>query len=281
MTGLVTAIYDIGCACGAVGAFIFGERIGRKKSVMLAQVISTSAAYSTQPRLIGLSHCWSDNTNRFVQLCSDVRAPYDLVDYKLTQTKDGVPRYCWVRSWAFYSRSPHSRSGDVTASKPRRPSSYPIRFDYRWCCACVLGVLCYTECPELDAMAFPCKTACTAICESKCLRSFQIACQVIFSITILVLCPFLPESPRWLAQRGELDNARKTISRLINKPEDHSAVKGQLNEILEAIRLETAESEPTWYEVFSNSTPSRNLHRVLLGVGPFMYNQWSGINSLC
>ncbi|KAI7700425.1 hypothetical protein KC353_g15892, partial [Hortaea werneckii] len=31
-TGLVTGVYDIGCAIGAVGAFFFGERIGRKKS---------------------------------------------------------------------------------------------------------------------------------------------------------------------------------------------------------------------------------------------------------
>jgi MFS family permease len=39
MTGLVTAIYDIGCAFGAIGAFVFGERLGRKRSIILAQVI--------------------------------------------------------------------------------------------------------------------------------------------------------------------------------------------------------------------------------------------------
>ena len=31
MTGLVTAIYDIGCALGAVVAFLYGEKIGRKR----------------------------------------------------------------------------------------------------------------------------------------------------------------------------------------------------------------------------------------------------------
>jgi MFS family permease len=41
MTGLVTAIYDIGCAVGAVCAFIFGERLGRKRSIIVAQVIGT------------------------------------------------------------------------------------------------------------------------------------------------------------------------------------------------------------------------------------------------
>jgi MFS family permease len=41
MTGLVTAIYDIGCALGAVGAFVFGEQLGRKRSIILAQIIGT------------------------------------------------------------------------------------------------------------------------------------------------------------------------------------------------------------------------------------------------
>lgn len=37
--GLVTAIYDIGCAIGAVVAFVFGEKIGRKKSILVANAI--------------------------------------------------------------------------------------------------------------------------------------------------------------------------------------------------------------------------------------------------
>lgn len=39
MTGLVTAIYDIGCALGAVVAFVYGEKIGRKRSIILANLI--------------------------------------------------------------------------------------------------------------------------------------------------------------------------------------------------------------------------------------------------
>ena len=39
MSGLVTAIYDIGCALGAVVAFVYGEKIGRKNSVILANII--------------------------------------------------------------------------------------------------------------------------------------------------------------------------------------------------------------------------------------------------
>ena len=39
LTGLVTAVYDIGCALGAVAAFLFGEQIGRKKSIIIANCI--------------------------------------------------------------------------------------------------------------------------------------------------------------------------------------------------------------------------------------------------
>lgn len=39
MSGLVTAIYDIGCALGAVVAFVFGEQLGRKRSILLANLI--------------------------------------------------------------------------------------------------------------------------------------------------------------------------------------------------------------------------------------------------
>jgi MFS family permease len=39
LTGLVTAIYDIGCALGAVAAFLFGEQIGRKRSIIYANII--------------------------------------------------------------------------------------------------------------------------------------------------------------------------------------------------------------------------------------------------
>lgn len=39
MTGLVTAVYDIGCALGAVSAFFFGDIVGRKRSIQIANII--------------------------------------------------------------------------------------------------------------------------------------------------------------------------------------------------------------------------------------------------
>lgn len=47
MSGLVTAIYDIGCALDAVAAFIWGEKIGRKNSIIAANLVVVGAAIQT------------------------------------------------------------------------------------------------------------------------------------------------------------------------------------------------------------------------------------------
>jgi hypothetical protein len=64
--------------------------------------------------------------------------------------------------------------------------------------------------------------------------------------------------------------AKSVISRLLDKPLDDDEVVGQLQEILSAIEAESNEDEPSWGEVFSNATKTRNLHRVVLGMGPYM-----------
>lgn len=121
----------------------------------------------------------------------------------------------------------------------------------------------------------------TLSAESSMQWRFPVACQILFSLLVLLLCPWLVETPRWLAHKGQVDEARAVISRLLDRGEDDEEVRGQLSEILEGIAAEESEGEPTWREVFSNMNNTRNLHRVLLGMGPYMFNQWSGINSVC
>lgn len=55
----VTAIYDIGCFFGAIIAFTFGERLGRKKSILLGTVIMSvgtilqSSSFSLPQMFVG------------------------------------------------------------------------------------------------------------------------------------------------------------------------------------------------------------------------------------
>ena len=91
---------------------------------------------------------------------------------------------------------------------------------------------------------------------------------MLFSGLVLVCCPFICETPRWLAKHGRRDEARHVLARLLDKPDDDPSVKGQLNEILEIIQAEDEMGEPSWGEVFSNGTKTRNLQRVVLGMAP-------------
>jgi hypothetical protein len=91
--------------------------------------------------------------------------------------------------------------------------------------------------------------------------------QILFAILILALCPFLPETPRWLAKHDRVPEARTVLARLLDQPEDHPEVEAQLGEILTNIKMEDTGKEPSWTETFTNRSRTRNLQRVLIGMG--------------
>lgn len=57
--GTVTALYDVGCFFGAVAAFSIGERLGRKKSILVGTTVMSIgailqiSAYSTAQMIVG------------------------------------------------------------------------------------------------------------------------------------------------------------------------------------------------------------------------------------
>ena len=59
LIGTVTAIYDVGCFFGAIAAFSLGERLGRKKTILLGTTIMSVgailqiAAFSTAQMIVG------------------------------------------------------------------------------------------------------------------------------------------------------------------------------------------------------------------------------------
>jgi MFS family permease len=59
MLSIVTAIYDIGCFFGAILAFSIGERLGRKKTIMIGTTIMAVGAalqvssYSVPHMIVG------------------------------------------------------------------------------------------------------------------------------------------------------------------------------------------------------------------------------------
>ncbi|KAF2230698.1 general substrate transporter [Viridothelium virens] len=59
LVGTVTALYDVGCFFGAIGAFVIGDYLGRKKTILLGTTIMSIgailqiAAFSTAQMIVG------------------------------------------------------------------------------------------------------------------------------------------------------------------------------------------------------------------------------------
>ncbi|RTE78956.1 hypothetical protein BHE90_006565 [Fusarium euwallaceae] len=231
MSGLVTAIYDVGCAFGAVSAFLFGERIGRKRSIIYANIIVIigaiiqAASYSYAQMFVA-------------RIIAGIGIGLSTVAVPILQSET-LPA--------------HNRGSLLVVQSALIVVGISIA---SWVC---LGTL---------------------YAESSMQWRFPIACQILFSFIVLVLCLWLPESPRWMAKTGNVEEARNLISRVLDKPLDSEEVESQLSEILKFLALEEEAGEAAWHEIFRNNTKSRNLQRVLLGMGPYLMNQWSGINSL-
>ncbi|KAL8857570.1 MAG: hypothetical protein Q9178_005898 [Gyalolechia marmorata] len=110
---------------------------------------------------------------------------------------------------------------------------------------------------------------------------WPIAFQGFFLVIILIVLPFLPESPRWLCQHDRVEEATVVFAALEGKTAtvNDAKVIRERDMVLASINLERELGEASWAEVFTEGK-NRNISRVLLGAGPYMFNQWSGINSL-
>jgi len=87
------------------------------------------------------------------------------------------------------------------------------------------------------------------------------ALQLVFSLLTIFFVVFLPESPRWLASRDRVSDARDVLYLLEGKSTD-PIVRGkaadlELERILEAIRIERAAGTSSFKDCFRNGDQVR------------------------
>ena len=104
---------------------------------------------------------------------------------------------------------------------------------------------------------------------------FPLLFQCVFAVYILVLTPWLPDTPRWLMRHDENEErGLLVLSALRGLDQSHEIVQKEKNEIMEAIVIESNE-EGTWGDLFRNNGIAAN-KRFYLALGIQFMQQMSG-----
>ncbi|KAM3459987.1 hypothetical protein MY5147_002945 [Beauveria neobassiana] len=106
---------------------------------------------------------------------------------------------------------------------------------------------------------------------------FPIAFQSFFTLIVMWGLMYLPESPRWLAMHGRMDEAAAVTGRLLGKPIDHVETRQEMQTIIDGIEAQGAQGKFNNKELLTGG-PSQNLRRTLIGVAAQFGQQICGIN---
>jgi len=105
-----------------------------------------------------------------------------------------------------------------------------------------------------------------------------VAMQLVFVGLMMLIIPFMKESPRWLASKGRNAEALKNLAWVRLRPEDDYRVQSELAEIVAAVDAEKeAMAGASWTkEVTKKGKPKRFIIAIVM----FICQQWSGQNSI-
>lgn len=222
--GLIVGLYDLGCLLGSLGAFVFAERLGRKRSIYIgAWWVIVGAILQTTAKVV----------------------PHLIVARIVTGVGVGVMTAV-VPTWqAEVSRS-KNRGAMITIEAANIIFGFVVSNWVTFGASYAKGAFQWV---------------------------FPIALQTVFALYLLIVGPFLVESPRWIAHHRSVEEAAGVISRLLDLPEEHEEVVKVREEIRAALR---EEEKGSLSDIFKNGG-EQNLRRMLLGVGALYMQQMSGI----
>lgn len=98
--------------------------------------------------------------------------------------------------------------------------------------------------------------------------------QCIPAFLLAVIMMFMPESPRWLAEKGLNEQTLYTIAKLRSSSVNDHAVTDEYQEIMDGVEFERTIGNGSWSELFQKGL--RN--RVAITCTLQFFQQWTGIN---
>lgn len=101
---------------------------------------------------------------------------------------------------------------------------------------------------------------------------------MVFAIGVICLVFALPESPRWLFNHGQQDEAIAVLCAVYDKPETDEYIIAERDSILNAIAVEDASEQSASFTSIFKKDKVKTRNRVLLAWGMQFMNQVGGIN---
>jgi sugar porter (SP) family MFS transporter len=244
--GTVVAIYDIGCAIGALSCFVLGDIFGRRHTVLgsglvsLAGITIQASSYSIGQLIAG----------RIITGQSRRRETQPFSPYLLT------------RRW------PGLGVGGFTATVPMWVSE-GAKAETRGRLVLLQGAFALAGIVTADWLEFGLYFEKTNSANWR----FPIAFQAFYVLVVLFLTLHVPESPRWLVKKDRVEDAKATLSRLSDEPPDSDKVNADLAAIQGSLAHDAAHGSSPF-----SLGENRHLLRTFLAMFGNMAGQMTGVN---
>ncbi|KAK4993745.1 hypothetical protein LTR66_005935 [Elasticomyces elasticus] len=249
MQGTVTALYDVGCFFGAIGAFIIGDWLGRKKTVLLG----TTIMRQDRPCICAARSLTDE--------CS-IGALLQITGY-------GIPQMIVGRIVAGIGNGINTSTAPPWQGETSKAS---------W-----RGKLIVIE-MILNIAGFSLSTWVTygfSFIAGPVSWRVPLALQFIFIAILFATVPWLPESPRWLISKGRIEEGEQILADIEGTDIYDPFIITQSKEIQYAARYEK-ENAVRIRDLLrgkkGKTGDTHTLRRLILGMGTQAMQQLSGIN---
>lgn len=111
--------------------------------------------------------------------------------------------------------------------------------------------------------------------------AWRIPCilQCIFLVPMLLILPFVPETPRWLASHGRYDDSLEVLERLHKSRMTGEDIQELHNDIVRTATIEASIGAGKWSDLLKNDS-IQSQRRFLIACGIQCFQQLGGINAI-